>query len=104
MRRACDGQHQPTSYVAGYQFERGRCGDVVARRRIDRYEQRRTELATRNSATPVDAAEMSSVQFHRVQVSRTRMAGQRARHVPAARRPLRQLLAALLLVRKGDFV
>jgi hypothetical protein len=52
----------------------------------------------------MDSAEMSSVQFHRVQVSRAGVAGQGTRSVSTSRHPLRQLLAAVLLVCKGKFI
>ena len=68
----------------------------------DLYEQRKTQLATYNSAIALGAKEMSALQLHRIQVGRTGVARQRARCLQAARCPLRQLLAAVLLVYKGE--
>lgn len=47
---------------------------------------------------------MSSVQFYRVQVSRAEVAGWAVRAVSTSGSPLRQLLAALLLIGKTKFV
>ena len=67
-------------------------------------ENRSTELASRDSATTVDAKKMSSLQFRRIQASRGGVAGSPARSTPAAGGPLRELLAALLLVCKDTSV
>jgi hypothetical protein len=66
--------------------------------RIDLYEQRKTELATSNPAIVADAAELSFVQFRRIQGGRTGMGGRFVRAIQAMRGALRELLAKVLLV------
>ena len=63
-----------------------------------------TELASCDPAATVDAKKMPSLQFGRIQASRAGVAGSPARSVEAAGRPLRELLAALLLVCKDTCV
>ena len=63
-----------------------------------------TELASCDPAATVDTKKVSSLQFRRIQASRGGVAGSPARSTPAAGGPLRELLAALLLVCKDTCI